>query len=336
VKAPRVSIILLSLNQAAYLRASIESALRQTFDDFEVILIENGSTDGSRAIADQYRDDQRLRLVAHDEHAWPGVRFNQAVATARGELVCFLYSDDVYLPAKLAREVSELERRGPAYGVVYSRAMRRNVYTGERVVAPCVAADGDVFEPLMRDGLRRGELDMITPMIRRSLLLEHPFHEDIIFESEGIFHRLALYTKFAFIDEPLTMASDHDANAGKALTRQRAISCACLARLRREAGLRPQQLPLIDRYEGELLRYYGWQGARLGATRAWTLGCYRDAVRVSPRQLLHPKTAVGVALCLSPRALRDRINAVGHRIRGSALVPVLVEDYETLRPPGKR
>jgi glycosyltransferase involved in cell wall biosynthesis len=323
------TVIVLSYNQSDYLRQSVSSALAQTYAEIEVLVIENGSTDTSNAVLEDFTDP-RVRVLAHCEHAWPGIRMNEGVRAARGEFISFLYSDDRYLPEKIALQVDKLQHLGAGYGVVYCPAIRENALTGDQTVARSLGAQGHVFESLLSSGLRRGHLDMISPLIRRDLLLAHPFHEDVFFESEAIFYRLALYTQFAFLARPLVVALDHESNGGKRLGRHRQMSCECVARLRGEAGLGPRR-HLVRDHEARLNRYYGWQGARIGAPRAWTLDCFRAAFRASPRRALHPKVLAGVCLTLVPRRLQTTVNRLAFRLKGTTLRPVWLDDYDTLR-----
>ena len=71
---PTVSVVLNCYNHEPYVAAAIESVLAQTCRDFELILIDNGSTDGSRRVMQSF-DDERIRLILHDDNIGPSVRF---------------------------------------------------------------------------------------------------------------------------------------------------------------------------------------------------------------------------------------------------------------------
>lgn len=121
--APRVSVITPFVDHARFLAEAIESVRAQTFTDWELILVDDGSRDGSRAIADRYAaaDRARIRVVPPDvvRHGAAAAR-NRGIAAAAGELVAFLDADDVYLAEKLREEVADLDAH-PDAAMVYSR-----------------------------------------------------------------------------------------------------------------------------------------------------------------------------------------------------------------------
>lgn len=114
---PRVSVAMSVHNDAAFLPEAIESILAQSFGDFEFVIVDDGSTDGSGAIIDDYaRRDGRVQAIHQPNH---GLIFslNRAIATARGELIARMDGDDVALPERFARQVAFLDAH-PDHGVV--------------------------------------------------------------------------------------------------------------------------------------------------------------------------------------------------------------------------
>ena len=107
--APRVSVVIPVYNREAYLGAAIESVLAQTYRDFELLVIDDGSADRSREVARRYRD-RRVRLLCHEHNQGLPRTRNAGIDAARGTYVAFLDSDDVALPARLAKQVSFLDR----------------------------------------------------------------------------------------------------------------------------------------------------------------------------------------------------------------------------------
>ena len=128
---PTVSVVLNCYNHEQYVGEAIESVLAQTFRDFELILIDNGSTDGSRRVMQSF-DDDRIRLILHDENQSISRRLNEGVAAANGEFVSILYSDDLFLPHKLERQLAIFSELPDEYGVVYAPPIRFNQLTGAR------------------------------------------------------------------------------------------------------------------------------------------------------------------------------------------------------------
>jgi GT2 family glycosyltransferase len=108
-KHPLVSVILPVFNAKDYLHEAVDSILKQTFQDFELILMDDGSTDGSLQIAEEFaRLDSRVRLFS-DIHKGLGYWLNFGLSAAKGELVARMDADDVSLPQRLERQVAFLE-----------------------------------------------------------------------------------------------------------------------------------------------------------------------------------------------------------------------------------
>ena len=106
--APKVSVVVPVHNRETYVRDAIASILAQSFGDYELLVIDDGSTDGSRAAAQAF-DDARIRLVGNDANEGIPKTRNIAVGLARGEYLAFLDSDDIALPNRLARQVAYLD-----------------------------------------------------------------------------------------------------------------------------------------------------------------------------------------------------------------------------------
>lgn len=106
----RVSIIIPLYNKAPYLRRALDSIAAQTLADFEVIVVDDGSTDDGAAIVVNY-SDARFRMI-RQLNAGPGAARNAGLAQAQGEFIAFLDADDAWLPNYLQENVSQLESLG--------------------------------------------------------------------------------------------------------------------------------------------------------------------------------------------------------------------------------
>jgi glycosyltransferase involved in cell wall biosynthesis/SAM-dependent methyltransferase len=121
---PLVSVITIFHNEERFLAEAIESVLAQTYPRWELLLCDDGSSDGSAAIAREYaeRHPDRIRCLQHPGNANRGMSAtrNLGLAHARGEFVSFLDGDDVWVPEKLTRQV-HLLRMQPMAAAVYGR-----------------------------------------------------------------------------------------------------------------------------------------------------------------------------------------------------------------------
>ncbi|QLG50755.1 glycosyltransferase family 2 protein [Natrinema halophilum] len=114
----RVSVVIPTYNRAATLPDAIDSALNQTIDDLEVIVVDDGSTDDTESVFAEY-DDPRVRPVVHATNLGANVARNTGIDHARGEYVAFLDSDDRWHPQKLERQLATLEERSSDWVGVY-------------------------------------------------------------------------------------------------------------------------------------------------------------------------------------------------------------------------
>jgi glycosyltransferase involved in cell wall biosynthesis len=204
---PTVSGILIFLNAQAFLREAIESVLAQTRHDWELLLVDDGSTDGSTGLARLYaeRYPSRIRYLMHDVRASRGKSSsrNLGIKEARGEYIAFLDADDVWLPAKLAEQIDRLSRHpeavmlyGPTtYWHSWEKANQRRDYRG----ALGVRADTLYFPPflltryLARSGIVPG---LCSILVRRNAVLTlGGFEESIqqLFEDQTLIAKLCLY-----------------------------------------------------------------------------------------------------------------------------------------------
>jgi glycosyltransferase involved in cell wall biosynthesis len=101
---PEVSVFIPAYNAAPYLAAAVESILQQTFRDLEVIVVDDGSTDGTAQVLEAY-DDPRLRVIRQENQGISGAS-NTGISAARGPLVARLDADDVAYPERLERQVA--------------------------------------------------------------------------------------------------------------------------------------------------------------------------------------------------------------------------------------
>jgi glycosyltransferase involved in cell wall biosynthesis len=116
LRTPRVSVLIPTFNRAALLKAAVASVLAQTFRDFEVVVVDDGSTDETAEVVRSFGDCVRYVPIPH---AGPVRARNAGLESARGEYLCLLDSDDLYYAHKLALQVDFLDRH-PDVVMVYT------------------------------------------------------------------------------------------------------------------------------------------------------------------------------------------------------------------------
>lgn len=118
MSAPRVSVVLPTYNRDYCLARSIDSVLGQTFLDFELLVLDDGSTDGTSQLVASY-GDSRLRYHRFSDNAGQTKRLNQGIEAARAPLIAFQDSDDEWLATKLEAQVTAMDAAPAGVGVVY-------------------------------------------------------------------------------------------------------------------------------------------------------------------------------------------------------------------------
>jgi glycosyltransferase involved in cell wall biosynthesis len=115
---PKASIIVPAFNVSKTLPQTLNSLLNQTFEDFEIVVVDDGSNDDTAQIARAFAADRRVRLIQQRNRGLAGAR-NTGIAKARGEYVGFCDADDLWQPKKLASHITHLER-APEVGLSFS------------------------------------------------------------------------------------------------------------------------------------------------------------------------------------------------------------------------
>jgi glycosyltransferase involved in cell wall biosynthesis len=174
---PRVSVVVPTYNRAALLRRAVRSVLAQTFTDYELIVVDDGSTDDTEEVLREF-SDRRMRVVRSEINQGAPQARNRGIEAARGEWVAFLDSDDEWLPQRLEVQMDLLARQSPGQAAVgYCQCQVHECLTGKVSQPQETLAEGDVFEHLLRD--RRPKTTSAFIVRRGALLDVGGFDEDL-------------------------------------------------------------------------------------------------------------------------------------------------------------
>jgi len=304
---PAVSVILNCYNHQDYVSEAIESVLRQTHRDLELIIIDNGSTDGTRKVIESFTDE-RIRPFLHDDNRTVSRRLNEGVAAARGEFVTILYSDDWFLPRKLERQLGIFATLPPDYGVIYGPAIGFNQITGVRWQRPSLGVSGPMM-PAMFDRFFDGSIDMSTPLTRRVCFEQYPFYDELFSDGEYVFFRIAISWKFHFDPEPFVVLRDHGENMSKATHKNHDMMMAMLDRMEARPDFREEWRPNLRHLRALAYRNHTWMALRMDHDDdAWVWQQFRRSLVAEPTQLLRPKMLAAMALALLPGGARATLN----------------------------
>ncbi len=209
---PRVSVIIPTYNRAEYIGDTIDSVLRQTFTDFEIIVVDDGSTDNTREIVNGYTDP-RIRYI-YQENSGVSTARNNGINSSDSEYIAFLDSDDMYLEDMLEKSVRILDEH-PEVGYSYgqSNIMRDGFGVYRTRISPFHSHStvvGSVEQ--VRELLFHSPITTCTFTGRRHLIAElGGFHPDLwTCQDYHYFVKLAKRCSGYYIAEPLAIIRFHD------------------------------------------------------------------------------------------------------------------------------
>jgi glycosyltransferase involved in cell wall biosynthesis len=311
---PPVSVILNCYNHQDYVGEAIESVLRQTHRDLELIIIDNGSTDGTRKVIESFTDD-RIHHFLNDENVSVSRRLNEGVAAARGEFVSILYSDDWFLPHKIEKQLAIFGDLASDFGVVYSPAIGFNQLTGERWQRPSFALSGDIV-PALFDRFYDGFVDMCSPLTRRECFQQSPFFDGLFADGEMVFFRIALHWSFQFDAEPLVVLRDHGGNMSKAVQKNHDMMVEMFERLEANPAFPREYLGNLHHLKVVANRNHAWIALRMNSTdNRWLRRQLSSAVAAEPSQLLQPRMLAGLIFAHLPSGARLRLNRIADTLK---------------------
>lgn len=196
---PKVSVVMGAYNAEKFLKEAIDSILNQTFEDFEFIIVNDGSTDGTQAILDSYHDSRMIIIINEENLGRSGAR-NKAINISKGEYIAIMDADDISLPKRLEREVNFLDSHNDiaAVGSYFFDINEKGRIAG---IVKFLTESDDIKEMLPRGNI----IENSTAMLRKSCLeIVGGYREEFKgAEDYDLFLRLSEYFKLANLKEPL-------------------------------------------------------------------------------------------------------------------------------------
>jgi glycosyltransferase involved in cell wall biosynthesis len=201
---PRVSVIIPALNAEAFLARAVRSVEAQTYSDYEIIVVDDGSTDATAKVAQSFKSVRYF----HQFNQYQAVARNRGLKEARGEMVAFLDADDEWLPEKLERQLAFMDERGSRISYTDTYYLKDDKRVRYSRLAP--PYEGQILNPLIDEWLDFCFITMNTVVAEKRLLEEvggfdeaAPFYS---FEDYGLWLQVALSgASFDYLDEPLAI-----------------------------------------------------------------------------------------------------------------------------------
>ncbi|HEU4961359.1 MAG TPA: glycosyltransferase family A protein [Sphingomonas sp.] len=222
MSAPAVSVIMAAYNGAALVPETIASLVAQTFGDFELVVVDDRSTDDTLAVLRSF-DDPRIRVIAAESNQGPVRTRNRAFAEARGRYIAALDQDDLCRPERFARQVAYLD----AHPEVVLAGSNTSVLHEDGSVEPSRLPP--VTTPFVVEWLMR----IMNPLVWSSVMLRadvarqlEPFtRPDILYaEDFDLYHRISRLGRIARLDDDLLLYRSHSGGASQRYTETMAAS----------------------------------------------------------------------------------------------------------------
>lgn len=156
---PTVSAVVPTHNRAGRVGGAVESVLDQTYDDLEVVVVDDGSTDDTRDVLATYAAHDRVRVLHAETNRGISAARNRGIEAARGEYVCALDDDDRWHPRKVERQVEAMARLDDRYC---------GCYTGGRILDP----DGELVRTVQRGAAG----DLYPEILAENVVVPHSSH----------------------------------------------------------------------------------------------------------------------------------------------------------------
>jgi len=253
----KVSVIISTYNRASFLKQAIDSVLNQTYSDFELIIVDDGSTDNTQKVVESYNDPRIIYI--YQENAGQNAAKNKGLMNVSGEYVSILDSDDMWHPEKLDRQVNILKNM-PEVGLVYCGTMlidENNNVIGKQ---PHLKYNGNVLDKLL---LKNFIYNGSNALFRTECLEKTGLFDESVqrMTDWDLYLRIALFYNFYALDDFLLYYRVHGENMSCGFEKYEIAGFTILDRIFSHKNLDEKYLKLKDkayayRYKYMARRYF--------------------------------------------------------------------------------
>lgn len=249
---PLVSVIISAYNAEKYIKKCIDSALNQAYPCKEIVVCDDGSTDGTSAILGSFGN--RIKCI-RQENAGQGRGRNNAAVHCQGELLAFLDADDQWLPEKTHLQVDRFKGRSNVGAVYSDMFITRENSDKMRLYASGRMARGSITDNLLKESF----IGLSSLMVRRDYFVkvggfsDHRYCQDYVFLLS-----LARICEFDYVDKPLVLYLEHANNVTKNLTLSCKEPIEFLEKYKAEHELSASQVLSVNRQISKLFGSYAY------------------------------------------------------------------------------
>ncbi len=201
---PKVSVIIPTYNRAHLVGRAIRSVLNQTYHDFEIIVVDDGSTDNTEEVVKGF-NDERMRYIRHKENKGGATARNTGIKAAKGEYIAFQDSDDEWLLKKLEKQMEVFKNASPEEGVVYAGFWR--IKKGKKTYTPSseiTRKEGNIHKALLKGNFVTTQ----AAVVKKECFEKAGMFDERLrrLQDWELWIRISKYYNFKYINEPLVVS----------------------------------------------------------------------------------------------------------------------------------
>ena len=202
---PTVSIILATYNRRHLLGRSVKSVLNQTYQDYELIIVDDGSTDDTEKVVQNF-NSEKIKYIKHPKNKGIPAARNTGIRLAEGDYIAFQDDDDEWMPEKLERQINAYINESPEVGVVYTQYNLIDIHNKPLPQLKVAQREGYIFGQLLNEN----HIPPQTSLIRKECFSKVGMFDERFLRMQDweLFLRISQHYRFKFIDEPLVTVYD--------------------------------------------------------------------------------------------------------------------------------
>ena len=314
---PKVSILIMTYNQEAYLAKAIQSALAQTYENIEILISNNGSTDNTTKIIESFLPNKKIIFQNYPTNESATLRQNQALDAATGDFISWLYGDDYYLDQKVEVQMRAFDTLDQSYGVVYGPGYIHHISTDEKVLSSCMNYSGDCLHIFLSRWLKDGSINPISPLVRSKCYDNcRPDNSISPSEAEVLYLQLAVSYKFLYLEEPLVVMAEHESNLGKQIELNLLTHEKSILNLLQRNKLSKKTQHLVHAHLCEIKIIASWHCFRTNRNIPWAKSLLKDAFTANSLSCIKNKYFfLSLVMFLSPEKIRNWINNILPKVK---------------------
>jgi len=227
---PKISVITAAYNHVKFIRQSVESVQAQTYRDFEHIVVDDGSSDGTAEILKSFVG--QITYIRQDNRG-AHAAINEGIRRSSGDYIAIIDSDDAWLPNKLERQIEAIEK-SPEAGMVYSLAYFINSKGEVQDLVWLMGTPFDDPNVAFEELLEVNRIPIVTALVKRSCIEEVGFFSETLkaLSDWDMWLRISAKWSIIFIPEKLALYRVHENNAWHGLLKSGRVSRERLLLLR--------------------------------------------------------------------------------------------------------